>query len=95
MQQYAMLSTLANFLTEAIEREMPNLHAIAEEQSTVRRGEGKWCPKEELGHLIDWASNNHIRFVRATLDASFAVRAIWPTTGYGCTVIATCLGKAS
>ena len=26
---------------------------------------GKWSPKEVLGHLIDSASNNHQRFVRA------------------------------
>jgi hypothetical protein len=26
---------------------------------------GKWCPREVIGHLIDSASNNHQRFVRA------------------------------
>ena len=66
-----MPSVLANFLTETVEREIPNLRAITEEQSTVGRGEGKWSPKEELGHLIDSATNNHMRFVRATLDGEF------------------------
>lgn len=66
-----MPSVLANFVTGTIEREIPNLQAITEEQSTVSRGEGKWSPKEELGHLIDSAANNHIRFVRATLDGEF------------------------
>src|ERR1700752_3444972 len=28
---------------------------------------GKWSPKEIIGHLIDSASNNHGRFVRAQL----------------------------
>lgn len=28
---------------------------------------GKWSKKEELGHLIDSAANNHLRFVRAQL----------------------------
>lgn len=28
---------------------------------------GKWSPKQILGHLIDSASNNHQRFVRAQL----------------------------
>ena len=32
---------------------------------------GKWSPKEELGHLIDSAANNHIRFVRGALEAEF------------------------
>jgi DinB family protein len=29
---------------------------------------GKWSKKQLLGHLIDSASNNHQRFVRAQLD---------------------------
>ena len=66
-----MPSVLTNFLTETIERELPNLRAITEEQSTVGRGKGKWSPKEEFGHLIDSAANNHMRFVRATLDGEF------------------------
>src|SRR5215218_3535881 len=32
---------------------------------SARRGEGSWSAKETLGHLIDSASNNHQRFVRA------------------------------
>ena len=35
------------------------------EQSERPRGAGKWSPKEIIGHLIDSASNNHQRFVRA------------------------------
>jgi len=31
---------------------------------------GGWSPKEVLGHLIDSASNNHQRFVRACLQDS-------------------------
>jgi hypothetical protein len=31
---------------------------------------GGWSRKQVLGHLIDSASNNHQRFVRATLQAS-------------------------
>jgi hypothetical protein len=30
-----------------------------------------WSRKEELGHLIDSASNNHLRFVRASLEPEF------------------------
>jgi hypothetical protein len=39
--------------------------AISEEESRVPRAEDKWSPKEIVGHLIDSASNNHQRFVRA------------------------------
>jgi hypothetical protein len=47
---------------------------ISAEQSQVPRAEGKWSPKEIIGHLIDSASNNHQRFVRAqfTDDLVFA-----------------------
>lgn len=38
---------------------------ISEQQSQIPRTEGKWSPREILGHLIDSAANNHQRFVRA------------------------------
>ncbi|MBC8029527.1 MAG: DinB family protein [Pyrinomonadaceae bacterium] len=38
---------------------------ISEVQSQFPRAEGKWSPREILGHLIDSAANNHQRFVRA------------------------------
>jgi hypothetical protein len=47
---------------------------ISAAQSQIPRAEGKWMPKEIIGHLIDSASNNHQRFVRAqfTDDLIFA-----------------------
>ena len=47
---------------------------ISDAQSQVPRAKGKWMPKEIIGHLIDSASNNHQRFVRAqfTDDLIFA-----------------------
>lgn len=47
---------------------------ISAAQSQIPRAEGKWSPKEIIGHLIDSASNNHQRFVRAqfTDDLVFA-----------------------
>ena len=42
------------------------LTAISEQASSERLP-GKWSKKEVLGHLIDSASNNHQRFVRAQL----------------------------
>ena len=38
---------------------------LSEDQSGRPRAEGKWSPREIIGHLIDSASNNHQRFVRA------------------------------
>ena len=44
-----------------------HLAEISEEHSAEPLGEGKWSRREYLGHLIDSASNNHQRFVRAQL----------------------------
>jgi len=58
----------ADFLSdfgETIETAAARLLEISEERSAVPRVEGKWSRKEIIGHLIDSASNNHSRFVRA------------------------------
>jgi hypothetical protein len=52
-------------LREAIHGATPVLKAMGEERSRQRPAPGKWCPREVIGHLIDSASNNHQRFVRA------------------------------
>jgi len=52
-------------LLEAIDEAMPALRKMSEEQSRLRPGPDKWCPREVIGHLVDSASNNHQRFVRA------------------------------
>ena len=43
------------------------LRGLSEPQASEPPGPGKWSPKEILGHLVDSASNNHQRFVRAQL----------------------------
>src|SRR4051812_3645052 len=48
-----------------VEESAARLLGITEEKSRAPRIEGKWSPKEIIGHLIDSASNNHQRFVRA------------------------------
>jgi hypothetical protein len=70
MQQYDMLKPLAQLLQNAIQTELPHLQAITETVAEEKPG-SKWSRKEELGHLIDSASNNHLRFVRATLEQEF------------------------
>lgn len=54
-------------LVDAVETATPRLLAIGDEAAARRPGPGKWSPKEIVGHLIDSASNNHQRFVRAQL----------------------------
>lgn len=43
----------------------PRLEAISDAAASGPRAPGKWSRKEIVGHLIDSASNNHQRFVRA------------------------------
>lgn len=52
-------------LREAVEQATPILRGLSEERSRLRPQPDKWCPREVIGHLIDSASNNHQRFVRA------------------------------
>ena len=52
-------------LREAIDRATPLLKQMSDEESRRPPRPGKWCPREIIGHLIDSASNNHQRFVRA------------------------------
>lgn len=48
---------------------LPLLHSISESESSTRPAPDKWSKKEILGHLVDSASNNHQRFVRAQLSS--------------------------
>ena len=50
-----------------VDRAADRLAAIAGVDASRRPSPGKWSAKEIIGHLIDSASNNHGRFVRAQL----------------------------
>ncbi len=43
------------------------LAAFTDAEAAEPLGPGKWSRKQILGHLVDSASNNHQRFVRASL----------------------------
>jgi DinB superfamily len=55
----------ADELRSTVERATPQLLAISDTDSARRPAPGKWSPREIVGHLVDSASNNHQRFVRA------------------------------
>ncbi len=52
-------------LRAAVEAATPRLLSLQAEESALPPAPGKWSPREVLGHLVDSASNNHQRFVRA------------------------------
>ena len=56
---------VARDLKQTIDSALPKLRAIADPAATEPRAPGKWSRKEIIGHLIDSASNNHQRFIRA------------------------------
>jgi hypothetical protein len=51
-------------LKRAVEEATPRLLALGD-ASAARRAVNAWSPREIIGHLVDSASNNHQRFVRA------------------------------
>jgi uncharacterized damage-inducible protein DinB len=55
-------------LANAVDQALPRLRAVGEDVSGRRPAPGKWSPREIIGHLIDSASNNHQRFVRASFQ---------------------------
>ena len=52
-------------LRNAIEKGTALLERIGDEASRRPLKPGKWSAREVIGHLVDSASNNHQRFVRA------------------------------
>jgi len=59
---------LTDHLRSTVASEGERLAALTDEAASRRPGPGKWSPKEIIGHLVDSASNNHVRFVRALLE---------------------------
>ncbi|HEX4769226.1 MAG TPA: DinB family protein [Bryobacteraceae bacterium] len=64
---------LSSHLRNAIARDLARLLDISEEEALVRHGGGPgWNRKHELGHLLDSATNNRVRFIVAALEGSYS-----------------------
>ncbi|TAK60898.1 MAG: DinB family protein [Bacteroidetes bacterium] len=63
------MTELSNQLKSIIEKQVPLLQNVTEEESAKPLNKEKWSRKELLGHLIDSAANNHQRFIRAQINA--------------------------
>lgn len=72
MSDRSPFPTIAADLLQTVEAAVPKLRALTEQQAGRPRAPGKWSPKQIIGHLIDSASNNHQRFVRAQQGAPLA-----------------------
>jgi hypothetical protein len=58
-------------LRQVIATAEPRLRGITDEAAALPKLKGGWSSKQLIGHLIDSASNNHQRFVRASLQDSY------------------------
>ena len=57
-----------HILERVITRATPAFLEIPGPASATRPAPDRWSPREIIGHLVDSASNNHQRFVRAQLQ---------------------------
>ena len=64
------MKELGERLSKTIESAEPILRKVSEAESSEPVLKGGWSRKQVIGHLIDSASNNHQRFVRAALQGS-------------------------
>jgi uncharacterized damage-inducible protein DinB len=67
-EETARMPACALDLTNAVDAALPRLQAIDEAATLRRPAPGKWSAREIVGHLVDSASNNHQRFVRAVFQ---------------------------
>ncbi|MBZ5584625.1 MAG: DinB family protein [Acidobacteriia bacterium] len=65
------MNDFAERLRSAVAHEEPLLRAIADSSAGAGPGVQRWSKKQELGHLIDSATNNRVRFVKASLEGRF------------------------
>ncbi len=64
--------SLSTLLRQTIERELPDLRALTDDAASQNDGRpNSWTRKQELGHLIDSATNNHVRIAVASINGSF------------------------
>jgi len=59
------VAAVSEDLRKTIDAALPKLRAISDAAAGEPRAPGRWSRKAIIGHLIDSASNNHQRFVRA------------------------------
>lgn len=69
MDESLSVKELSEKLYNITQTSIKQLSKISEYESKKKSNPTKWSPKEIIGHLIDSASNNHQRFVRAQFSS--------------------------
>jgi hypothetical protein len=68
-----MVNEAIKQLSEIIEEYSELLKGISDTKYSMKPSPEKWSKKEILGHLIDSATNNHQRFIRAQFENNPAI----------------------
>jgi DinB family protein len=55
-------------LRHLLDTEPSQLSKLSDAKAALRPSPEKWSPKEELGHLLDSAANNHLRIIRTLFE---------------------------
>jgi hypothetical protein len=66
-----MPQQLGDKFRSRIEKAQAALQGVREEKASQKYPGGEWTRKQVIGHLLDSAANNHIRFVAASLDGKY------------------------
>lgn len=67
-----MSTSASALLRETIDRELPLLKKLTDAAASQNDGRpNSWTRKQELGHLIDSTTNNHMRIALATINGEF------------------------
>ena len=62
------MQTPAESLRRLLDTVPSELAALSDATAALKPAPEKWSPKEELGHLLDSAANNHQRIVRTLIE---------------------------
>jgi hypothetical protein len=81
------MKELSEKLLRAVEIAEPTLRKVSEAESNIPVLKDGWSRKQVIGHLIDSASNNHQRFVRAALQGSLEFPATIRTALCACKLL--------
>ena len=65
------MTSLSVRLQNTLLKEEPRLRAISEQFAHTKSSANAWSKKQELGHLIDSAVNNRVRFIKAALEGQY------------------------
>lgn len=67
------VSAIADELNTVVEAASANLRLLPDADASIKPAPEKWSKKEILGHLMDSATNNHHRFIRAQMVDTFVL----------------------